>query len=69
MPGINMGETLWAWVTEESDGAISLVGVMTPGGIHLPLIGRSEKAVRRAEAIARTHGDALLQEPEEGLVE
>lgn len=55
MTDLNMGETLWAWVTETPDGSISLVGLATDIG-HMPLIGRSEEAIRRAEPAARAHG-------------
>lgn len=58
---INMGDTLWAWVTETPDGSISLVGAELPGMSHMPLIGRSEKAVRMWEPFARAHGEASGQ--------
>lgn len=62
MTDLNMGETLWAWVTEEPDGSISLVSAGTTG-LQMPLIGRSEKVLRSGhmEAIARSHGYALGQ--------
>ena len=60
MTELNMGETLWAWVTQTPDGAISLVGVATDLG-NMPLIGRSEASIRFAETAARAHGKALDQ--------
>ena len=61
MIDLNMGETLWAWVTETPDGAISLVGAMLPMQGHTPLIGRSEATIRQMAPLARAHGDALGQ--------
>ena len=62
---LNMGETLWAWVTEMADGSISLVGTVTPifGNVpmHTPLISRNEQAIRKMEPLARKHADATGQ--------
>jgi hypothetical protein len=52
---MNMADDLWAWVTEEPTGDISLVGGFAIGLGHMPLIGRSEEHVRRLERIARAH--------------
>lgn len=65
MTDLNMGETLWAWVTQTADGSISLISTIMPGvgQMHMPLIGRSEKILRspHIEAAARAHGMALGQ--------
>ncbi len=64
MSDLNMGETLWAWVTRRRDGSISLISVSMPGRFgQMPLIGRSEKALRSAhvKAAARVHGKAYGQ--------
>jgi hypothetical protein len=58
---LNMAEDLWAWVTEYPDGSVGLISVMLPGMGNTPLIGRSEKAIRTLEDIARAHGRTLNQ--------
>jgi ribosomal protein S27AE len=57
MDTINMADELWAWVTEYPDGSVSLI-VTTAiiEGTMLPLIGRSEGAIRKMEPLARVHG-------------
>jgi hypothetical protein len=59
MKEINMGETLWAWVTELPDGSVSLISASFPTMGHMPLIGRSEKALTSPdiEKIAHDHGE------------
>jgi len=54
---INTGENLWAWVAEEKDGSISTIAVHDPQyGGWLPLIARSEEAVREMGKEAVIHG-------------
>jgi hypothetical protein len=57
----NMSETLWAWVTEEPNGAITLIGALMLGIGHMPLIGRDEQTMRSLEPFARAHGESHKQ--------
>jgi hypothetical protein len=61
MTDLNMGDTLWAWVTQTPDGAISLIGVAMPGLGHTPLIGRDRSTVQQMGRLAVAHGAALKQ--------
>ena len=59
---INMGEHLFAWVTEEPGGSVSLVGAWIPeAGGNLPLIGRSRDAIMKLRPVALHHGRASGQ--------
>jgi hypothetical protein len=53
----NMGEDLWAWVTEYPDGSVGMIGAMVPGMEHVPLITRNREAARQLERFARQHGE------------
>lgn len=57
---VNMGETLWAWVTEYADGSIGAVGLIV-NGRHTPMIGRSEEAIKAMTPYAIAHGEATGQ--------
>jgi hypothetical protein len=68
--GINMADSLWAWVTEYPDGSVGLIAVTLNiiedkrnhrGPALTPLIGRSESAIRKMEPYAYAHGKALNQ--------
>jgi hypothetical protein len=62
MSTINLGEHLFAWVTEEPDGNISLVGAYLPRlGGNLPLIGRSLDAIMTFQDVARLHAKSTGQ--------
>ena len=54
------GSRLWAWMTEEPDGQLSLIGMMVDN-VHAPMIGRDEKIIRGLEPIARKHGNKTGQ--------
>lgn len=55
------GNTLWTWQVQETDGRWSTVGVLLEGNRHMPLVGRSERAVRAAEHLAIGHARATNQ--------
>jgi len=54
-------EQLWAWVTEDKEGRINLIGAGFPGLGQMPLISHSREAVMKLESFAKTHGMALDQ--------
>ena len=53
--------SLWAWMTEYPDGSYGTVGMGLPGLGMVPLIARSEEAIRNLEPVARRHGKELGQ--------
>ena len=64
-----LGETLWAWVTLEPNGNISLVAAIMPGvaaimpgvAMAMPLINRRRDVIERARPLARDHAAATGQ--------
>jgi len=58
---MEMADELWAWVTEYPDKSVGLIAVGGLEGVMMPLIGRSEQAIRKLEPYARTHGAATKQ--------
>lgn len=57
---MEVGEDLWAWVTRQPDGVISLIGVNT-GAHWLPCVSHSRENVMRLKLIAEAHGKATNQ--------
>jgi len=56
MSTVNLGERLFAWVTEEPNGNVSVVGAYVPQlGGHLPMIGRSLDHIMALQEFARAH--------------
>jgi len=61
MSTVNLGTRLFAWVTEEPNGAVSLVGAYTPELGHLPMIGRSIDHLMKLQHFAELHAKATGQ--------
>lgn len=52
---------LWAWVTEDHEGRITLIGAALPGLGHQPLLSHNKEIVLMVQHIAEAHGSALQQ--------
>jgi hypothetical protein len=58
-----VGDELWAWVTDVPDGTRSLVGVwIGPEEGHMPLIFATQEKAIQATPFALAHGKSLGQE-------
>lgn len=54
------GPSLWAWVTEESGGRISMVGALI-GEHHTPLCHRDRNIIEKLRPVAKQHAEATGQ--------
>lgn len=52
---------LWAWVTEDKNGRIHLVGAGLPGIGMTPLISHNKEAMLHMQHVAEEHGRAAEQ--------
>jgi len=56
-----IGDELWAWITEVPGAGCSLVGVLMPGVGHTPLVFTSQQSAVRVTPLALAHGEELGQ--------
>jgi len=57
-----IGDELWAWVTDVPGRGPSLVGVLMPGVGHTPLVFATQERAVKVTRLALAHGKELGQE-------
>lgn len=56
--GLEVGETMYAWITDVPDGTTTVVGAMFMHGgqlMHMPLVGMKRSLIEDLRAIAESH--------------